>query len=117
MNRAVSFFMFVGLGFGSFSAEKLSSGLIAKGTEWEIPYYQRDSGIEGPIVFITGGVHGNEPAGARAAEPTRCGGRRASHRFLYQLHAAAVCMSHADDLMIMIEADQSGSCMHGYYIF
>ena len=71
MNRAVSFFIFVGLGFGSFSAEKLSSGLIAKGTEWETFYYQRDSGVKGPVVFITGGVHGNEPAGARAAEQIR----------------------------------------------
>lgn len=71
MNRAVSFFVFVGLGFGSFSAEKLSSGLIAKGTEWETFYYQRDSGVKGPVVFITGGVHGNEPAGARAAEQIR----------------------------------------------
>tara|TARA_Y100000588_G_scaffold202331_1_gene216041 strand:+ start:1830 stop:3323 length:1494 start_codon:yes stop_codon:yes gene_type:complete len=71
MNRAVSFFIFVGLSFGSFSAEKLSSGLIAKGTEWETSYYQRDSGVEGPVVFITGGVHGNEPAGARAAEQIR----------------------------------------------
>ena len=27
-----------------------------------------DSGVEGPVVLITGGMHGNEPAGSRAAE-------------------------------------------------
>ena len=68
MNGAVYFFIFLWLSFGSSSAEKFSSGLIAEGTKWETPYYQRDSGVEGPVVFITGGVHGNEPAGARAAE-------------------------------------------------
>ncbi len=71
MNRAASFFFFLWLSFGSSSAEKLSNGLIAEGTKWETPYYQRDSGVKGPVVFITGGVHGNEPAGARAAEQIR----------------------------------------------
>ena len=63
--------LFIGLSLSSWTAEKLSSGLLAKGTEWETAFYQRDSGVAGPVVFITGGVHGNEPAGARAAEQIR----------------------------------------------
>ncbi len=50
---------------------KLSSGILAEGTKWETTYYVRDSGVEGPAVLITGGVHGNEPAGYRAAEQVR----------------------------------------------
>jgi len=55
-----------------------TSGLIAENTEWENPYYIVDSGVEGPTLLITGGLHGNEPAGYRAAEqirhwPIRCG--------------------------------------------
>ncbi|MDP6905429.1 MAG: succinylglutamate desuccinylase/aspartoacylase family protein, partial [Verrucomicrobiota bacterium] len=71
MNRAAPCLLFIGLSLSSWAAEKLSSGLIAKGTEWETPFYQRDSGVDGPVVLITGGVHGNEPAGARAAEQIR----------------------------------------------
>jgi len=48
-----------------------SSGVIAKGTEWENPYYIVDTGIEGPTLLVTGGLHGNEPAGYRAAEQIR----------------------------------------------
>jgi len=47
------------------------AGFIAEDTPWETPYYVVDSGIEGPTVLITGGVHGNEPAGFRAAEQIR----------------------------------------------
>jgi hypothetical protein len=50
---------------------KLSSGLIAEGTKWETQYYAKDSGVGGPALLITGGVHGNEPAGYRAAEQIR----------------------------------------------
>jgi len=71
MSRVTSFIIFIGLSLSSWAAEKLSSGLIAKGTEWETAFYQRDSGVDGPVVLITGGVHGNEPAGARAAEQIR----------------------------------------------
>ena len=63
--------LWVGLALTSLAAEKLSSGFLAKGTKWETPVFQRDSGVAGPTVFITGGVHGNEPAGARAAEQIR----------------------------------------------
>jgi len=48
-----------------------SSGLIAEKTEWENPYYIVDSCVEGPTLLITGGLHGNEPAGYRAAEQIR----------------------------------------------
>ena len=63
--------LWVGLTLTSLAVEKLSSGFLAKGTKWETPIFQRDSGVAGPTVFITGGVHGNEPAGARAAEQIR----------------------------------------------
>jgi predicted deacylase len=48
-----------------------SSGYIAEKTIWENPYYIVDSSIEGPTLLITGGLHGNEPAGYRAAEQIR----------------------------------------------
>lgn len=47
------------------------SGKIAAGTEWETEFYVVDSGVAGPTVLIVGGVHGNEPAGYRAAEQIR----------------------------------------------
>ena len=37
-------------------------------TRFATPCYTIDSGIPGPTVLIVGGVHGNEPAGAKAAE-------------------------------------------------
>jgi len=48
-----------------------TSGLLAEGTRWETPYYTTDSGVDGPTLLVVGGVHGNEPAGARAAEQIR----------------------------------------------
>ena len=71
MHRIMVMGLWVGLTLTSLAVEKLSSGLLAKGTKWETPIFQRDSGVAGPTVFITGGVHGNEPAGARAAEQIR----------------------------------------------
>ena len=47
------------------------TGILAKGTPFETPYYVQESGQPGPTVFVTGGVHGNEPAGAYAAEQIR----------------------------------------------
>ncbi len=44
------------------------NGLIAEGTVWETPFYVTDTGIMGPVVLITGGIHGNEPAGFHAAD-------------------------------------------------
>src|SRR5581483_3304849 len=43
------------------------AGLVAKGTKAETPWYVIDSGKPGPTVFISGGVHGDEAAGAAAA--------------------------------------------------
>ena len=54
-----------------FGAGQVVSGLLAKGTKWETPFYSRDSGKLGPTIVLTGGIHGNEPAGARAAEQIR----------------------------------------------
>ncbi|MBI5684440.1 MAG: succinylglutamate desuccinylase/aspartoacylase family protein [Verrucomicrobia bacterium] len=48
-----------------------AAGIIAAGTPAATPYYVRDSGKAGPTVVITGGVHGDEPAGAYAAEQIR----------------------------------------------
>jgi hypothetical protein len=48
-----------------------AQGLLAEGTRWQTPYYLIDSGKDGPTVMIVGGVHGNEQAGAKAAEIIR----------------------------------------------
>ncbi len=53
------------------ASESKSQGHIAKDTAWETPYHIIDSGVEGPTVVLTGGIHGNEPAGFRAAEQIR----------------------------------------------
>ena len=47
------------------------AGLIVPGTPAATPYYVRDSGKAGPVVMISGGVHGDEPAGAYAAGQIR----------------------------------------------
>jgi succinylglutamate desuccinylase len=52
-------------------AVERTGGLIGAGTKWATPYYVIDSEVAGPTVMITGGMHGNEPAGARAAEHIR----------------------------------------------
>ena len=44
------------------------AGVLAEGTPWATPYYVQDTAQPGPTVFIVGGMHGNEPAGAYAAE-------------------------------------------------
>ncbi len=48
-----------------------SSGVLGKGTEWATPWYEVKAVESGPTVMITGGVHGNEPAGAMAAQQIR----------------------------------------------
>lgn len=40
---------------------------IAAGTKWTTTAWVFDSGIAGPTALVLGGVHGNEPAGYRAA--------------------------------------------------
>jgi len=57
---------------GVLADAKTTTGLIAAGTRWQTPYWILDSGADGPTVLVTGGVHGNEPAGAQAADQIRC---------------------------------------------
>jgi predicted deacylase len=42
--------------------------VLQAGTRWETTGCIVDSGVPGPVALILGGVHGNEPAGAVAAE-------------------------------------------------
>ena len=48
-----------------------STGTIAEGTRFAATYYVCDSGQPGPTVIVTGGIHGDEPAGAAAADQIR----------------------------------------------
>ena len=48
-----------------------STNLLLPGTRFATPWYVCDSGVAGPTIMIVGGVHGNEPAGANAAEAIR----------------------------------------------
>ena len=47
--------------------ETRTTGILATGTPFETRWHLFDSGEAGPTVVITGGMHGNEPAGVRAA--------------------------------------------------
>lgn len=49
-------------------AAETRMGLLGQGTTWETPWHVVDSGRPGPTVLVVGGMHGNEPAGFRAAE-------------------------------------------------
>ncbi len=49
----------------------LPAAELAAGTKWATPYYIVESANPGPTVLLTGGLHGNEPAGAQAAEQIR----------------------------------------------
>ncbi len=71
MKRVAILFCALLFGASIFGAGQEASGLLAKGTKWETPFYSRDSGKPGPTVVLTGGIHGNEPAGAGAAEQIR----------------------------------------------
>lgn len=48
-----------------------STNTLLPGTRFATPWYVQDSGVAGPTILIVGGVHGNEPAGARAADAIR----------------------------------------------
>ncbi len=48
-------------------AQSISEHTLAADTKWSTPYFVIDSGKEGPALVVVGGVHGNEPAGSRAA--------------------------------------------------
>lgn len=44
---------------------------LRTGTPWETAVYDRASTAEGPTVLVIGGIHGDEPAGALAADQIR----------------------------------------------
>jgi predicted deacylase len=48
-----------------------AAGILGEKTAWATPWYVVEGTEPGPVVFLTGGVHGNEPAGSRAAEQIR----------------------------------------------
>lgn len=50
-----------------FGAEKTEIITLAAGTEFATDLHVRRSEVPGPVLMITGGVHGNETAGIRAA--------------------------------------------------
>ena len=53
------------------AAETITTGVLSSGDPQATTYYICDSGKAGPVVMVTGGVHGDEPAGAAAAEQIR----------------------------------------------
>jgi predicted deacylase len=59
------------IGSVSASAVEQPAGVVAAGTAAVPPYYVRDNRAAGPTVVITGGVHGDKPAGALAADQIR----------------------------------------------
>ncbi|MEO1524202.1 MAG: succinylglutamate desuccinylase/aspartoacylase family protein [Planctomycetota bacterium] len=48
-----------------------AAGVLGEGKLWETPYFVIESQVPGPTVIVTGGIHGNEPAGAASAELIR----------------------------------------------
>lgn len=44
---------------------------LGEGTAWVTPWFVHDGQDAGPVVLITGGMHGNEPAGSYAADQIR----------------------------------------------
>jgi predicted deacylase/putative intracellular protease/amidase len=49
----------------------ITTNRLAIATPFVTEYYVHDSGAAGPTLLVVGGVHGNEPAGAGAAESIR----------------------------------------------
>ncbi len=77
LGRIICLLCFIASGNVS-SALDCQTGFLADGSIWKTEYYIIDAQKPGPVVLITGGIHGNEPAGARAAEhvrfwPLKCG--------------------------------------------
>jgi predicted deacylase len=71
--RASLVFLVAGLAFHAIAgaAGTRSTGTLAPGTPSETAWFGQDSGLPGPVVMILGGIHGDEPAGAYAAEQIR----------------------------------------------
>ena len=53
------------------SALRATTNSLLPGSRFATEYFVQDSGTPGPTVMIVGGVHGNEPAGANAADVIR----------------------------------------------
>ena len=49
----------------------LPAAELASGTKWATPYFIVEGPAPGPTIMLTGGLHGDEPAGAHAAEQIR----------------------------------------------
>lgn len=52
----------------SFRAPQHGGGTLAEGTRFATPWVLIEGEQRGPTVFVVGGIHGDELAGARAAE-------------------------------------------------
>jgi predicted deacylase len=59
------------IGSVSALAVEQPAGVVAAGTAAGTPYHVRDNRAAGPTVVITGGVHGDKPAGVCAADQNR----------------------------------------------
>src|SRR5436305_1275542 len=53
------------------AAPVITTNTLVPGTRFATQLYVQDSGVPGPTIMIEGGAHGNEPAGAAAAELIR----------------------------------------------
>ena len=53
------------------SGSSTRSGVIGAGQSWETEWFSVEGKDPGPTVLITGGIHGNEPAGSHAADQIR----------------------------------------------
>lgn len=58
-------------GAESSTAASSPSGILGEKTEWATPWYVVEGDDSGPVVFVTGGMHGDELAGSYAAEQIR----------------------------------------------
>lgn len=48
-----------------------AAGILGEKTGWATPWFVTEGKDPGPVVLVTGGVHGNEPAGSYAADQIR----------------------------------------------
>ena len=59
------------LGVAGAAADSFTTGWLTLGNGWQTPYYIQEAAEPGPVVMIFGGVHGDEAAGAAAANDIR----------------------------------------------
>jgi len=53
---------------GDYPEQTVKKTIVAPGTKYATELYVIKSSVPGPVVMVVGGVHGNEPAGYKAAE-------------------------------------------------